>query len=340
MEQVTPSGATPHEPKTPFAFLVDSKLATEKSTTRTKVRQSHLENNGVTDPYTDRVLKLLESTEETIDGWITQELLKHPAYPWFSRVKGLGNENIAKVVGLININKAPAISSLWKFAGMHVVNRTISPRQQLDEIQMSVDALQAKLNKLRREEERTLGQPEPEEDTQKVLTPEVIGELISSIDAKLNNELQPLTRGTAPHPETGKKLDYCKDLRVMCFRLAGSLLKAQGKYAKYYNREKQKLVTRYQAEGKVIVPTLELPKHKGKIFEPVNTIAAGHVHMQAMRKMIKLFLSHLWLVWREAEGLPVTQPHSFAVLGHAQHNYISPEEMCDKPVKKTRARKQ
>ena len=61
------SAPDPQPPKNPFTFLVDSKLAVEKTTTRTKVRQSHLANNGVKDEFTDKVRDLLEATEETID---------------------------------------------------------------------------------------------------------------------------------------------------------------------------------------------------------------------------------------------------------------------------------
>lgn len=38
--------------------------------------------------------------------------------------------------------------------------------------------------------------------------------------------------------------------------------------------------------------------------------------LRARRKAEKLFLSHLWVVWREAEGLPVTKPYVEAILGH------------------------
>ena len=44
---------------------------------------------------------------------------------------------------------------------------------------------------------------------------------------------------------------------------------------------------------------------------------------------MKLFLSHLWLKWREAEGLPITQPYAIAHGGH--EHVISPDEMLDKP---------
>jgi hypothetical protein len=42
----------------------------------------------------------------------------------------------------------------------------------------------------------------------------------------------------------------------------------------------------------------------------------GHLDMRAKRKIAKLFLSHLWLVWRELEGLPVTKPYVHQVMGH------------------------
>lgn len=60
----------------------------------------------------------LAELEEHINDRIAYFIENHPAYPWFSLVKGVGKENIAKVIGLIDINKAPTISSLWMFAGL------------------------------------------------------------------------------------------------------------------------------------------------------------------------------------------------------------------------------
>ena len=57
-------------------------------------------------------------------------------------------------------------------------------------------------------------------------------------------------------------------------------------------------------------------------------IAEGHVHNQAMRKMVKLFLACLWLTWREAEGLPVAKPYAIDQLGH--DSYIAPWDMVDR----------
>ena len=35
-----------------------------------------------------------------------------------------------------------------------------------------------------------------------------------------------------------------------------------------------------------------------------------------MRKMIKVFLSHMWMQWRERENLPIRQLYVHEKLGH------------------------
>ncbi len=308
----------------PLPFLVDAQLAIEKRRVATQVRRSHLQLNGRKDPDTDWLLKELNDLEERIDERVADMITNHPAYPWFNRVKGIGKENIGKVVGQIDITKAPMISSLWKFAGMHVVQVEVPPEEQFAEIQKSADALQAKLEQLRKKYAK---HPEEEAKDVTVLTSVSIGGLMEELSGRLNG-LEPVVRGYAPRRQSGQKLEYNSQLRVMCFRLATSLLRAQGCFAEYYDREKTKLVARYENQGILIVPTLELPKSNGKVLEVTDTIASNHVHMQAQRKMIKLFLGCLWLVWREAEGLPTRPPYAIEQLGHS--HLISPWEMTDR----------
>lgn len=50
----------------------------------------------------------------------------------------------------------------------------------------------------------------------------------------------------------------------------------------------------------------------------------GHINNMAMRKVGKVFLSCLWLAWRELEGLPVTAPYAEDKLGH--RSIIKPHE--------------
>jgi len=42
----------------------------------------------------------------------------------------------------------------------------------------------------------------------------------------------------------------------------------------------------------------------------------GHLHMRAMRKTAKVFLQHVWVKWREFEGLPISEPYAQAILKH------------------------
>lgn len=47
-----------------------------------------------------------------------------------------------------------------------------------------------------------------------------------------------------------------------------------------------------------------------------------HIDRMAKRKVAKIFIQHLWLIWRQAEGLPVSDPYAIAILNHA--DYILP----------------
>jgi len=238
-----------------LSTMVDAQLAIEKERVASEVRQSHLTLQGKQDPETDELHRRLQDLEDYVDGRVALLIQSHPAYPWFSKVKGIGKENIGKVVAPIDIEKADTVSSLWKFAGFSVEN------------------------------------------------------------------------GVAPKRiKGGGKLSYNSQLRSLCWRLGSSLLRAKGEFYNYYLKEKNKYYQRYVNGGRKIVPATSLPKNKeGKRYEPVGIISEGHIHNQALRKMIKLFLACLWLVWREAEGLPITKPYAIDKLGH--NSYIDPWEM-------------
>jgi len=240
--------------------LVDFQLQFEKALTALKIRNTHLKKNGTPDKATEDLLEESEKfKKEFILAPVATLLKNHPAYPWFSRVKGVGNENIAKVVSLIDIKKAPTISSLWKYAGYSV------------------------------------------------------------------------EEGVADRPRKNEKLHFNKTLKVMCYRLGVSLLKAHGlakegtNFGKYYERclalEIQKIES--ESQGKKIAEKKDIPK--GKENEYVNKL---HVHNRAFRKMIKLFLGCLWLYWRKAEGLPIRDPYPVEKFGHT--TVIEPEQMTDR----------
>ena len=232
-------------------MLVEAGLRVEKVRVQTQVRRTHLALKDRDDKLTDELLERTQDLEKWIDDQTASLIQTHPAYPWFSRIKGIGRENIAKVTSQIDIEKANTISSLWKFTGFSVDN------------------------------------------------------------------------GKAPKPTKGEKLSYNAELRTMCWRLAGSLLRAKGKFYEKYLDFKEQYKSRY-----AVVPTSKLPKKDGKRYEPEGVISEGHLHAMAQRKMVKLFLACLWIIWRQQEGLPITKPYAIDKLGH--NSYIDPWEMTDR----------
>lgn len=272
---------------TGLGFAVDMQLAIEKLRVATQVRSSHLAKADKADPFCQDAHRRLLKLEQWIDGSVAQQVSSHPAYPWFSHVRGVGKENIGKVVGQIDFTRAAYVSSLWKFAGYHVVD------------------------------------------------------------------------GKSPRPVKGQKLEYNKNLRVMVWRLASSLMRAKGKYYAYYQEAKDQEVKKLVVQGikvlpeeqlkplkKIILSTMKEKRKKElgvkklpegeieRIEREVKKIgipgymSEGQVHNRALRKMAKLFLSHLWTVSRGAMNLPVSKPYAQEVLEH-QH-YYDPWEFTDK----------
>jgi len=238
--------------------LVDFQLQFEKALTALKIRDTHLRKNNTIDPETEALLLESETfKKEFILKPVKRLLESHPAYPWFSRVKGVGNENIAKVVSLIDITKAETVSSLWKYAGYAVVD------------------------------------------------------------------------GTAERPKKGEKLHFNKTLKTMCYRLGVSLLKAHGiskngtKFGALYKEYYAEEVTKAEKLGLKIADVADIPK--GKESGYMNSL---HVHNRAFRRMIKIFLSCLYIYWRQAKGLPIRDPYAIEKMGHT--TIIQPEEMTDR----------
>lgn len=86
----------------------------------------------------------------------------------------------------------------------------------------------------------------------------------------------------------GHKLHYNDRLKKTCFLIARQFLMAKSEpYVSIYHEMK----------------ALYTERHPD--WTP------GRIDLTARRKMVKAFLVHLWVEWREAEGLPVRQPVTY-----------------------------
>lgn len=105
--------------------------------------------------------------------------------------------------------------------------------------------------------------------------------------------------GTRQRKKAGSRINYDPQLQSACVMLGESLNKQRGSYYRYYLKQKEKNAD----------------------------LTPSHCHNRSFRHMIKLFLSHLWQIWREALGLQAPLPYAFDILKHPQGHLISPEDM-------------
>lgn len=177
----------------------------------------------------ERWLDVFAALEKQLDSDIKAEVKEYPIFQEMKGVKGVGPMLAAKIISMVDIERAPTISALWRYAGYAVIN------------------------------------------------------------------------GERERPTKGERLHYNARLKTTLYLIAGSFLKAGSPYRVFYDRAKEN----YQ------------------VNRPDWT--KGHIHNAAMRKMIKMFLSHLWQRWRDIEGLPTSQPYVLDKMeGH--QTYYKPAE--------------
>lgn len=316
-----------------LTMLVNAELAIEKVEVSLKVRKAHLKSQGRDDPETDELLSKTEALKEYVVARVYVLLRQHPAHHWFSRIKGVGRENIGKCLGSIRVKPAEEFVCTTKDCRTRLLKngQTVPPKC-----------------------------PKCKELMKDPPYANTISALWKFTGSDVGED------GKAPKRTPGVKSSFNSQLRSMFWRLGGSLLKAglrkqclkcsaivgQGaldknkglcpkckhegfqtiaisKFGGYYLEQKGTYIARFTNAGWKIVPAAELPRNKeGKRYEPEGVISEGHIHNMALKKMIKLFQAGLWLVWREAEGLPVTKPYAIEKLGH--NSFIDPWEMVDK----------
>jgi 3-methyladenine DNA glycosylase/8-oxoguanine DNA glycosylase len=165
-----------------------------------------------------------QELEKELDADIARIVREELIYEELSAIRGIGPILSAKMIAMIDIERDPTVSALWRYAGYAVIN------------------------------------------------------------------------GERERPVKGEKLHYNKRLKTTLHLVGKSFLKCGSPYRAIYD------------------------KAKAKYTESKPDWTPLHIHHAAMRKMIKVFLSHLWERWRTLEGLSTHSPYIFEYLGHS-HKY-------------------
>ena len=298
-----------------LVVMADAALAIEGIRVAAQVRLNHLAKRGAICLRTTALLRRLQELEDWADTDLADLVLYHPTAHWFTRVNGTGGELIGKVLGHIE-----------KFGRFYDLGDPMIPWE------VKRNPITITVKKGVKEEEKQVVWVA---GIERLLTQSKLHKYAGLIEGQ--------------RPEAGKKIGYNAELRTILFRLGVSLLKQKGQYFDFYIKYKAGLLARFERQGIKVMPTpmertcipcaqvVKLksakfcPECGGKLTlktEPENVRWEGHVHMMAMRWMIKLFADHLWEVWRKAENLSVRPPYAMEYLGHT--TIITPWEMCDR----------
>jgi len=114
--------------------------------------------------------------------------------------------------------------------------------------------------------------------------------------------------GKREYNRKGETSHYNNELKSVCWQVGDSFIKQQTPvYADLYYAEKDRLRRLHPDTLCRECKQLWDKEHKAKGHHQMYN--PGHLHAMAARKMVKMFLRHLWLRWRVLEGLPISLAH-------------------------------
>lgn len=250
----------------------------------------------------------LNKLETEMENRVSKAVEDMPIMIWLRKIHGIGprySGSLAAIV--IDIERFRTISAFWAYCGMHVIpvcmkcnkiaysgsERIRFCMRQADRrwsIYTTSKDYEDKLKKgIARDEE------------------EFKSEWIEKTDEQLCQHEQGTTEveRVAPQRKFFKNLllDHNPFAKSTAWKIAGQFVR-QGKF---YRTQYEMQKARYEE------------RDKGKISD-------GQLDLRARRAMIKLFLSHMWEMWRKSIGLPAGEPWLMAQRGmdFKTHKYIPP----------------
>lgn len=121
--------------------------------------------------------------------------------------------------------------------------------------------------------------------------------------------------GHAERKKKKEKIHYNPKLKTFMWKVSKSFVYQSAEKSPY-----RKLYDEAKADYKRKHPEVETYlNEKGEEKKRYNP---GHLHNMALRKVAKVFLANLWVKWRSMEGLSVSEPYVFGVLGHDKAHKI------------------
>lgn len=250
-------------------------------------------------------LKHLENAESNLKTLIRERVKQYRIHLWIVDQKGIKHDMAGQMIGLIgDISKFDNISKLWAYAGMGVIQ--ICKNKNCGKKYLPVHDRPAYI-------EKTAGRLKSQWD--KKVSKGVPPDFKQNASKMLCHCEEPQIKNIAQRRIKGVLLDYNPQLKSLCWRFGKQFIMQGDFYRSLYD----KFRAEYEARPDLIA---EVESKAGKITRHGASKGTAHINAMAQRKMEKIFLQHLWTIWRKAEGLTVTMPYIIEKGGHT--SYIAP----------------
>ena len=248
-------------------------------------------------------IKDLESVETNVKNTIKSEVQNFPIHEWIVGQRGISFDMAGQMIGLIgDISKFDNISKLWSYAGLGVIKICGGCGKKYLPIEERSAWIAKTSKRLMEQYER------------KIVKDGETGFDIKAA-AMLCNCENPTVKSVGQRKIKNTLLDYNPKLKSLCWRYGEQFVKQGDFYRKIYDDCR----AGYESREDLVA---EMNGKTGKKTKHGTTKGTGHIFNMAKRKTVKIFLSHLWLVWRELEGLPVSKPWIIDIGKHS--DYIAP----------------
>lgn len=242
----------------------------------------------------------LKSLEENIKNTIKAEVKQFPIHEWIVEQKGISYDMAGQMIGLVqDIGKFDNVSSLWSYAGLGVIQICEKCGKKYLSSTEEHEKYFAKTSKrLREQYDKKIVK-----DGDTAFNQKAMGMLCYCDD--------PVVKSVGQRKIKGMLLDYNPRLKSLCWRFGKQFVMQGDFYRGLYNQFRAE----YEQRNDLIE---EMNGKTGKKTKHGTSKGTGHIHSMAQRKTVKIFLSHLWVTWRELEGLPVSDPYILSVGGHSK----------------------
>lgn len=248
-------------------------------------------------------LEGMEGLEKNIKLLIKGEVQQYPIHEWIIAQRGLSYDMAGQLIGLIqDISKFSNVSKLWAYFGLAVVDVCQDCGKRYYPLNQRAEKIIHISQRLMEQHEKKIVKEGKSDFTKTAM------EMLCSCK-------EPHIKRTSQRHIKDTLGDYNPQAKMVAYKVGVQFVKQGDLYRKLYDQFK----TEYQMRDDL---KAEINNKKGKITKNGESKGTAHIHNMAQRKMVKIFLSHLWAEWRKIEGLTITKPYAIDQMKHS--DYIEP----------------